>query len=133
MIHGTFFQRTPVVLHSASTSPAGLVALPNSGPRLSIAGLSDATPKVLHRYENVRDHLTHHVSKAAAPYPRMLRTDYQPDSLHLTHHDVQTPVDPALQSSQHDMFPNPVNSPVVKQGSYPTLPTNLARACNPYG
>ena len=56
---------------------------PVSGPKLTVANLSDAVPHGIPQFSPVRNSLLHHVSHEDSPYARFHRVGYQPASLQM--------------------------------------------------
>ena len=64
-----------------ATPMTGMSASSRSGPRLTVAGLSAATPQGVPAFSPVRRDLLHHVSRVESPYVRVPRDEYYPKSL----------------------------------------------------
>ena len=64
-----------------SMTMTGMPGSSSSGPRLTVAGLSAATPQGVPAFAPVRRDLLHHVSRVESPYTRVPRDEYYPKSL----------------------------------------------------
>ena len=64
-----------------ATQLTGTPAPSRSGPCLTVARISAATPKGVPAFAPVRRDLLHHVSRMETPYTRVHRDDYYPKSL----------------------------------------------------
>jgi len=64
-----------------ATPLTGTPAPSSSGPCLTVAGISAATPKGVPAFAPVRRDLLHHVSRVESPYVRVPRDEYYPKSL----------------------------------------------------
>ena len=81
--------RPQQALHPRLAAPFHVTAAPATGwptqhtpgPRLTVAGLSDANPRGAPVFGPVRHQLLHHVSRVDSPYTRVCRDDYHPKSL----------------------------------------------------
>ena len=85
-----------------------------TGTRLTVAGLSTATPMATSGYESVRFQLNHHLFNADNPHARAYRDEYHPASLHVSSNasDLPEPGDeqplvPGLSTSTAAMLPCP--------------------------
>lgn len=73
--------RLPVSLRVPMSDMPALPRPPVSGPKLTVANLSDAQPHGIPQFSPVRHSLSHHVSHVDSPYARFHRVGYQPASL----------------------------------------------------
>ena len=110
------------------TMPGMPVSL-SSSPRLTVAGLSAATPQGVPAFAPVRRDLLHHVSRVESPYVRVPRDEYYPKSLERVSQVGNVPVDmaphggfgrTALCPSTEKALPCP---PLQKDG-IPKVPTS---------
>ena len=106
--------RFPVSLRVPGSDMPTLPRPPNSGPKLTVANLSDAVPQGRPRFSPVRNSLLHHVSHDDSPYARFHRVSYQPTSLQMQSHATsilesapQQPSVPALYPSTAEALPCP--------------------------
>ena len=98
--------RLASALHVSTARSSGDPSVRPSGPRLTVAGLSTATPALASGYDPVRSPLSHHVSRIACPYARMERTDYYPVSLQMRSSSNPNSETSLLQSSVPALCPS---------------------------